>query len=101
MRISPAGLELSLTSSRLLSCTNFASKILPYRASAQIALCLRFNNREKKETESIRTLFPFWAHSTKMQLALFYVIPFFTDFEISYRFVRNEKESFLKLIFYT
>ena len=43
----------------------------------------------------------FWARSIKMQLALFYVIPFFTDFEISYRFVRNEKESFLKLIFYT
>ena len=38
MRISPAGLELSLTSSLRLSYTNFASKILPYRASAQIAL---------------------------------------------------------------
>jgi len=43
---------------------------------------------------------PLCVHSTKMQLALFYIIPFFINFKISYRFVRNEKEPFLKLIFY-
>ena len=54
MRISPAGLELSLTSSRLLSCTNFASKILPYRASAEMGRWMKAQRGEKKKrTEAL------------------------------------------------
>lgn len=40
------------------------------------------------------------AHSTKMQFALFYIIPFITNFKVSYRLVCNKKEAFLQLIFY-
>ena len=45
----PAGLELGFTSSLRLSYTNFASKILPCRASAQIVTLPQVQQEREKE----------------------------------------------------
>ncbi len=40
-------------------------------------------------------------YRTKLYLALFYIIPIIANFEIFYRLVSDEKETFLKFIFYS
>ena len=76
-RSEPIGLDLwlpllDLNSALLRACGSrtriLQAKFYPVAQARRLSLCLRFNKREKKKTESVWTLFPFWVRRMKVQL---------------------------------